>query len=81
MVGKLNEVEDLTREIELMKDLEHPNIVAYIGASVSNFLVPMFMCVYMFMHMYSVCLCMGIVCMHVCMCLYVCICIYASIYM
>jgi serine/threonine protein kinase len=29
-------VEDLTREIELMKDLEHPNIVGYIGACVST---------------------------------------------
>lgn len=35
MVGKPHEVEDLTREIELMKDLEHPNIVGYIGACVS----------------------------------------------
>jgi serine/threonine protein kinase len=36
MVGKPHEVEDLTREIELMKDLEHPNIVGYIGACVST---------------------------------------------
>ena len=36
MVGKPHEVEDLTREIELMKDLEHANIVGYIGASVST---------------------------------------------
>lgn len=36
MVGKLNEVEDLTREIELMKDLEHANIVGYVGAWVSS---------------------------------------------
>ena len=36
MVGKLNEVEDLTREIELMKDLEHANIVGYVGAWVSK---------------------------------------------
>ena len=36
MVGKLNEVEDLTREIELMKDLEHANIVGYVGAWVST---------------------------------------------
>jgi mitogen-activated protein kinase kinase kinase len=36
MVGKLNEVDDLTKEIELMKDLEHPNIVAYIGACVNE---------------------------------------------
>ena len=36
MVGKLNEVEDLTREIELMKDLEHANIVGYVGAWVSE---------------------------------------------
>ena len=35
MVGKPHEVQDLTREIELMKDLEHPNIVGYIGACVS----------------------------------------------
>jgi serine/threonine protein kinase len=35
MVGRRDEVEDLTREISLMKELEHPNIVAYIGSYVS----------------------------------------------
>ena len=36
MAGKQNEVEDLIREIETMKELEHPNIVAYVGACVDE---------------------------------------------
>ena len=36
MAGKQNEVEDLLREIETMKELEHPNIVAYVGACVDE---------------------------------------------
>ena len=33
--GKRETVEDLVREIDLMRGLCHPNIVEYIGASVS----------------------------------------------
>ena len=36
MAGKQHEVEDLLREIEMMKELEHPNIVAYVGACVDE---------------------------------------------
>jgi serine/threonine protein kinase len=36
MVGRREEVENLAREIQLMRGLAHPNIVEYIGATVDE---------------------------------------------
>jgi hypothetical protein len=34
--GRRDELDDLVQEIDLMRGLSHPNIVEYIGASVSQ---------------------------------------------